>query len=62
MLSIVSVRQIYIIRTDENNLVAVIEIGMAEVSSCVSTVIEGQRVEKGDQLGYLLGMALIYHP
>ena len=32
--------------------VAVIEIGMAEVSSCVSTVIEGQKVKKGDQLGY----------
>ena len=32
--------------------VAVIEIGMAEVSSCVSTVIEGQKVNKGDQLGY----------
>ena len=25
---------------------------MAEVSSCVSTVIEGQKVNKGDQLGY----------
>jgi phosphatidylserine decarboxylase len=54
MLSIVSVRQIYIIKLDDypDSYVTVIEIGMAEVSSCHSTVIEGQRVEKGDQLGY----------
>lgn len=53
MLSIVSVRQIYIIKIRNTNLhVAVIEIGMAEVSSCISTVIEGQEVEAGDQLGY----------
>ena len=54
-LSIVSVRQVYIIRMDDDEKkrhVAVIEIGMAEVSSCVSTVIEGQKVNKGDQLGY----------
>ena len=31
---------------------AVIEIGMVEVSSINSTVIEGQKIKKGDQLGY----------
>jgi phosphatidylserine decarboxylase len=30
----------------------VIEVGMTEVSSCRSTVTEGQRVAKGDELGY----------
>ena len=53
MLSIVSVRQIYIIRIKDTDLhVAVIEIGMDEVSSCISTAIEGQEVNAGDQLGY----------
>ncbi len=54
MLSVVSVRQVYIIELDDGSgrCVAVIEIGMAEVSSCNSTVIEGQKVEKGHELGY----------
>jgi len=53
MLSIVSVRQIYIIKLKDSDLhVAVIEIGMAEVSSCNTTVIEGQEVNAGEQLGY----------
>lgn len=54
MLSIVSVRQIFIIRLNDgsNRHVAVIEIGMAEVSGCHPTVIEGQQVQKGDELGY----------
>ena len=54
MLSIVSVRQVYIIQLDDGSdrCVGVIEIGMAEVSSINSTVIEGQKVKKGDQLGY----------
>lgn len=54
LLSVVSVRQVFIIKMDDklNRHVAVIEIGMAEVSSCQPTVIEGQRVKKGDQLGY----------
>ena len=30
----------------------VVPIGMAEVSSCVVTVQEGQSVKKGDQIGY----------
>jgi phosphatidylserine decarboxylase len=33
-------------------LVCVMPIGMAEVSSCVVTVSDGQRVSKGEQLGY----------
>lgn len=33
-------------------LMALIPIGMAEVSSCLVTVREGQRVKKGDQIGY----------
>lgn len=33
-------------------LMCVIPVGMAEVSSCVVTVREGQRVTKGDQIGY----------
>jgi phosphatidylserine decarboxylase len=50
------VRQIFIIEMTEpaykGHKVAVIEIGMAEVSSCNPTVIEGQHLKKGDQLGY----------
>jgi phosphatidylserine decarboxylase len=53
LMSIVSVRHIYIIKLDDSDrYVSVIEIGMGEVSSCHSTVIEGQHVEKGDQLGF----------
>ena len=54
MLSMVSVRQVIIIRIDDGSgrLVALIEIGMTEVSSCCPTVEEGQYVNKGDQLGY----------
>lgn len=33
-------------------LMCVVPIGMAEVSSCVVTVKEGQKVIKGDQVGY----------
>ena len=33
-------------------LMCLIPIGMAEVSSCLVTVKEGQRVKKGDQIGY----------
>jgi phosphatidylserine decarboxylase len=53
MLSVVSVRQVFIIQLDgSDKLIAVIEIGMAEVSGCHPTVIEGQHVNKGDELGY----------
>jgi phosphatidylserine decarboxylase len=56
MLSVVAVRQVYIIRVNDSSskhrYVVVIEIGMGEVSSCQSTVVEGQEVKRGDQLGY----------
>ena len=54
MLSMDSTRQVFIIRIEDGSdrMVAVIEIGMAEVSSCNATVVEGQHVNKGDQLGY----------
>jgi len=52
MLSVVSVRQVFIIKMNDGKHVAVIEIGMTEVSSCQSTVIEGQRISQGDELGY----------
>ena len=50
----VSVRHIFIIEMDDGSgrCVAVIEIGMTEVSSCKPTVSEGDYVKKGDQLGY----------
>jgi len=50
LLSMVSVRQIIIIRIDDGSgrLVAVVEIGMNEISSCHPTVEEGQNVRKGD--------------
>ena len=34
--------------------IGIIFIGMSEVSSCVSTVQIGQKVKKGDQLGYFM--------
>ena len=34
--------------------IAIVFIGMAEVSSCVSTVKIGQHVKKGEQLGYFM--------
>ena len=54
MLSAVSVRQIYIIKADNPNIdyLAVIEIGMVEVSSCQNLVKEGQKIAKGGELGY----------
>ena len=54
MLSAVSVRQIYIIKSDNPKIgrVCVIEIGMVEVSGVHNLVQEGQRINKGDLLGY----------
>jgi phosphatidylserine decarboxylase len=47
------VRHIFIIKLDSCDCyVSVIEVGMGEVSSCNSTVIEKQHLKKGDQLGY----------
>ena len=48
-----SVRQIYVIKADNPKIgrVAIIEIGMVEVSGIVNYVKEGCRIEKGDLLG-----------
>uniref|UniRef100_A0A1J3CBH7 Phosphatidylserine decarboxylase proenzyme 3 n=1 Tax=Noccaea caerulescens TaxID=107243 RepID=A0A1J3CBH7_NOCCA len=53
LLTMTSVRQIYVIKADNPNIgrVAVIEIGMAEVSGIVNLVKEGDRIEKGALLG-----------
>lgn len=50
----VATRAIIFIEADraEIGLIAVIPIGMAEVSSCRVTVREGQHITKGDQIGY----------
>lgn len=50
----ISARQIYIIKADNPKIgrICVIEIGMAEVSGIKNLVQEGQRINKGDLLGY----------
>lgn len=50
----IATRAIIFIEADDPGigLLALIPIGMAEVSSCVVTVHEGQHVKKGDQIGY----------
>jgi phosphatidylserine decarboxylase len=50
----VATRAIIFIEAEEPalGLMSLIPIGMAEVSSCVVTVKEGQKVKKGDQIGY----------
>jgi phosphatidylserine decarboxylase len=52
--SMVATRHILIIRLDDGSgrLVAVLEIGMTEVSSCTATVEVGQSVQKGQEIGY----------
>ena len=54
LLSMISARQVYVIKADNPKVghVCVIEIGMAEVSGVKNLVKEGQRVNKGDLLGY----------
>jgi phosphatidylserine decarboxylase len=43
---------IFIIADDKRiGTVGIVEVGMAEVSSCEVTVVEGQHVKKGDQIG-----------
>lgn len=53
LLTMTSVRQIYVIKADNPKIgrVAVIEIGMAEVSGIYQFIKEGQRINKGDLLG-----------
>ena len=54
LLSMISARQIYVIKADNPKIgrIAVIEIGMVEVSGIKNMVREGQRINKGDLLGY----------
>jgi phosphatidylserine decarboxylase len=53
LLTMTSVRQIYVIKADNPKIgrVCVIEIGMAEVSGIDQCIKEGQRIEKGARLG-----------
>ncbi|CAE8609393.1 unnamed protein product [Polarella glacialis] len=52
-LSAVAVRTIFIIEADDPSIgdMAVVQIGMAEVSSCVALVKQGDKVKKGDLIG-----------
>lgn len=52
-LSCVSARHVFIIQADDKRVgrIAVIEIGMVEVSSCIATVNVGDHVVKGQQTG-----------
>jgi phosphatidylserine decarboxylase len=54
LLSMISARQIYIIKADNPKIgrVCVIEIGMVEVSGIKNLVEEGQKINKGDLLEY----------
>jgi phosphatidylserine decarboxylase len=54
LLTSLSVRHVYIINTHNPLIgrVGVIEIGMGEVSSCISTVNQGDKLEKGQELGH----------
>jgi len=53
-LSAVAARKVLVIQADNEKIgkVAIIYIGMAEVSSCVETVKIGDRVEKGQEIGH----------
>jgi phosphatidylserine decarboxylase len=54
LLSMISARQIYVIKADNPKIgrICVMEIGMVEVSGIKNLVQEGQRINKGDLLGY----------
>lgn len=62
-ISVVATRAIIFIEADNPKigLICVMGIGMTEVSTCETTVKEGQRVKKGDQLGYVLFACLHSH-
>lgn len=49
-------RQVFLIKAKNPKIgkIAIIFIGMAEVSSCVPTVKIGETVKKGQQLGYFM--------
>ncbi len=53
-ISQVSTRALIFIKCDDPviGLMCVMPIGMAEVSTCIITVKEGQKVQKGEQIGY----------
>lgn len=46
----------FVIKADNPKIgkIAIVYIGMVEVSSCVATVKVGDKVKKGDQLGYFM--------
>jgi phosphatidylserine decarboxylase len=52
-LSCTATRHVFIIDSNNPNIgkVAIIEIGMVEISSCISIVKEGEIVKKGQKLG-----------
>jgi len=52
-LTAVAARMVFVIQADDPalGLVSVVQVGMAECSSTVSTVSVGQRLEKGDEIG-----------
>ena len=54
MISAISTRQVFIIEADNKNIghVAVIEIGIVEISSVHPVVKEGDHIGKGEELGY----------
>ena len=53
-LSSVSTRRIIVIEADNPDIgkIALVYIGMADISSCLSEVQKGQIVKKGEELGY----------
>lgn len=55
-MSAVAARKVFVIDCDNKNIgkLAIIYIGMAEVSSCVHTVNIGDKIKKGQQLGYFM--------
>jgi phosphatidylserine decarboxylase len=55
-LSAVAARMVIVIKAKNPKIgrIAIVFIGMAEVSSCVATVKIGQLVKKGEQLGYFM--------
>ncbi len=67
-ISAVAARAVIVIDCDDAAIgeVACVFIGMAEVSSCMIEALPGQRVRKGDELGYFQyggsSMCLIFRP
>lgn len=55
-LSAVAARMVIVIKSNNEKIgrVGIVFIGMAEVSSCVATVKIGDKVKKGQQMGYFM--------